>query len=364
MNPVRILEASEDYERFGINPKKVEPWEDGRRDNFEPHHFEWWYFDAVLDDGTVVVVQFMPRSGKSIFGKKTGPAVVKFTVTTPDGRKHFWEPAFKLNETHYSTDRCDVQYGPHYMRGDLTDYQIHMEPVNGMGVDFRLHSTTTPWRPGTSYFRFGSDDKYYTWLCVVPRGEVTGTLTMDGKQKEVHGFGYHDHQWGSEIFHLLFNNWVWARQKYDDYSLLIFDMVSRDEYGRERFPLAFLQDKDGNIIFESSHNVSCLVLDTCTDKASDKIYPKDIRYVFENGGKRLEYTLKQKSVIESIGKHTLNFLQRQVLRIMKMDATHARYFGEGQMKYSDGSTEINRNAELIYEFMYPGDSCLEYMQTK
>ena len=69
-----------------------------------------------------------------------------------------------------------------------------------MGADLKLHSLAKPFRPGSSYIEFGAEGRNYTWLCVVSTGEVTGTLTIGGKEQPVHGYGYHDHQWGNVNF--------------------------------------------------------------------------------------------------------------------------------------------------------------------
>jgi len=37
-------------------------WEDGLRADTGPGHFEWWYFDAHLQDGSTAVIVFMTKS--------------------------------------------------------------------------------------------------------------------------------------------------------------------------------------------------------------------------------------------------------------------------------------------------------------
>lgn len=241
-----LLNRPEDYKRLGINPNQVEPWEDGVRDTSAPNHFEWWYFDSILDDGTKVVVQFLSKNGRTFASDKFHPTIF-FKVTLPDGRQIDKEYHLKAEEIHWEKNACDVQFGPHFFKGDLQHYQIHMQLQDGMAADLTLYSTGKPYRPGTSYFQFGSEDKYYTWLCVVPRGKVTGSLTVDGQARNVSGSGYHDHQWGSINFHKYWNYWIWARQGFDDYSMLLFDFFTNEEYGYQRFPIIFIQDEHGNL---------------------------------------------------------------------------------------------------------------------
>ena len=73
-------------------------------------------------------------------------------------------------------------------------------------------STAKPWRPGAGGFVFG-DDGYFTWLCAVPRGTVTGTLYYDGKEHQVTGAGYHDHQWGNVKHNSTWDHWIWGSQE-------------------------------------------------------------------------------------------------------------------------------------------------------
>ena len=47
-----------DYERLGLIPGVNQPWEDGLRTAAADGTFEWWYFDAHLDDGSTVTVEF------------------------------------------------------------------------------------------------------------------------------------------------------------------------------------------------------------------------------------------------------------------------------------------------------------------
>ena len=114
---------------------------------------------------------------------------------------------------------------------DLKTYHIHVDRTGGVngtdgsggqgeasdvGCDLLLTSTEKRWRPGAGGFAFG-DDGYFTWLCAVPRGNVTGTLFYDGKEHQVTGAGYHDHQWGNVKHNSTWDHWIWGRQDFGDY---------------------------------------------------------------------------------------------------------------------------------------------------
>ena len=360
MSNAWLMNTAQDYERLGVNPKQIEVWEDGRRSTSEKGTWEWWYFDAILDEGTHIVIQFFTKSGTHMNSASDHPKF-KVRVTLPDGKEYSQGRNFPASACSWSTQQCDVRYGNNHFTGDLRDYSIYLEPQKGIGADLKLHSQSASWRPGSAYFAFGTPEKYYTWFCAVPRGELTGTLTLDGKERAVHGYAYHDHQWGNVTFLKEWNHWVWARQSFEDCSMLVFDMVSTEKTGYTRFPLVFIQDTEGNLLFESTDNVQCEILEEYYDEVSEKTYPKDIRYVFERDGKRAEYTLNMRSVIENNGKNNLPFAQRMIAKTLKVNASYTRYDGVGTLTLRDGDATLQRSGSLIYEFMYPGSSYQGHM---
>jgi hypothetical protein len=53
-----------------------------------------------------------------------------------------------------------------------------------------------------------------SWLLYMPRAEVSGTLTVDGKSYDVSAPGYHDHNWGE--WNLNGVTWNWAQYSEPD----------------------------------------------------------------------------------------------------------------------------------------------------
>lgn len=362
MARIRLMDRPEDYARLGVNPEKIELWEDGRRNtNLAPNNWEWWYSDFIFDDGSTAVVQFLTKEGRDV-GRKGDHPTVHIRIKLADGTELSDSPAFKVSETSYSQEQCDVVMGGNCFKGDLHEYHIQAHSKQGFGVDLKLTSQSKPYRPGSAYFEFGSQENFYTWLCVVPKGEVSGTMTYNGQTHAVHGSGYHDHQWGSTNFLKEWNHWVWARQRFNDYSMLVMDLVGSEKNEYVRFPITFIQDKDGNVIFENTKDVRCKVLKTHHDSVhSDKDYPVELEYVFENNGKRAVYHLVGKKVLESGGMKTVPAVIRLVCKKMGINHSYTRYLADGTLTLTDGENEVKRSSELIYEFMFPGDSFAGHM---
>ena len=96
----------------------------------------------------------------------------KFDITTPEG-KQISKRVTKFKSVTFSQDKCDVRWDNNCFIGDMKTYHIKAEPVDGYGFDVVLESESSPWRGETGHIGFEqNDEKYFTWLCVVPRGKV------------------------------------------------------------------------------------------------------------------------------------------------------------------------------------------------
>ena len=359
----RLLSLPEDYAKVGVKQGIVEPWEDGKRDDDRAGAYEWWYFDMILDDGSKAVIHFNTKALKNIRQNGCAPSVV-IKITLPDGTDYKDDLIYPVSEAVFGKDKCDVKYGPHSITGDLKEYVIKVEPVNGVGANLKLTNLGKPWRPGAGNYEFNNNKSgYFTWLCVVPKGKVEGTITVDGKERQVTGFGYHDHQWGNMSHLFTWNHWLWSRQSFDDYTILVFDIVTNAKYGHKRFPMMFLQDKDGNVICEDLNAPKTEVIEEYVEKLSQKKYPKVKKYTFENDGKKVEYTLSVVNELESRDAFTMAPKIAQLLfKIKKVHPSTARYYAKGDMKIIDGNQIIERSGNLIYEFVYMSSSYREFVE--
>lgn len=71
----RVMDKPEDFTKLGVNPDRIEAWEDGRRDSSKPGHAEIWYLTKLA----------ITRDGRS--ESITGPILYEFNyagVENPD----------------------------------------------------------------------------------------------------------------------------------------------------------------------------------------------------------------------------------------------------------------------------------------
>lgn len=134
-------------------------------------------------------------------------------------------------------------------------------------------------------------------------------------------------------------------------------MVSAERTDYTRFPIVFIQDNAGNLLYESNDNVNCQILYEYHDDISEKDYPRSIHYIFEKDGKKVDYTLESKRIIETNGKNNLPFAQKLVAKTLGVNASYTRYDAIGTLVFNNQK----RTGKLIYEFMYPGNTYKGHM---
>lgn len=59
--PAHLGTSPQEYAHLGLKQGQIEQWEDGMRTDGSPNTYEWWYFDAHLDDGSTVVITFFTK---------------------------------------------------------------------------------------------------------------------------------------------------------------------------------------------------------------------------------------------------------------------------------------------------------------
>src|SRR5208282_6729256 len=84
---LRLAGRPADYRKLGLQPVEVAQFEDGQRIGTEKGRYEWWYFDAHLDDGATVVVVFYTKPNVG----PNGPLAPRITINLAlaDGDRRF-----------------------------------------------------------------------------------------------------------------------------------------------------------------------------------------------------------------------------------------------------------------------------------
>lgn len=358
----RLMKETADFKKIGVEKDNILPWEDGRRDDGRNGAYEWWYFDSIMEDGTKVVIIFYDKYPLNIDRDITPHAEI--VITGPNGISHSEHFEYSVEDATYDKEGCNVKIGPHSFVGDLKNYTITIEPINGLGAEIKLSNLGQSWRPDSGYIGFGdADEGYFTWLCSVPKGKVTGNITVGSESREIKGFGYHDHQWGNMHTAMVWNHWIWIRQNVGDYNILVFDLVTNKEGGFKRYPLAFIQDKEGNVVFENTENAKFEVFEEYLQEETNKLHPKFFKYTFENKGKKVEYTVTMEGEIECLNNYKkVDDGMRAMLDKLNLQPSYTRYDGEGELTITENDNVETGSGSLIYEMIYNGKSYKEHVE--
>ena len=274
----RLYLGSDNQEIFNesIQPDElgdiVQSWEDGARTDDSKNQFEWWYFDAELDDGSLVVAYFY----KVHFLKDQ--FFIGFNYTSPQKEDFFRLKYFKSNEVSFQSDSCLVMMNKNLFAGNLNKYRIALDPddFDGFGFNLNLQSLVGPYRPQDGIIKAGDD--YFAWLAAVPNGDVDGTITVNGKEKKIKGSGYHDHNWGNTPLQKLFKSWTWFRGKAGPYTVILAELNAVESRGGFDIPILFVADEN-QVLVDKFGNKELL---TMKNNLIEDYYPSKNEPQFSN----------------------------------------------------------------------------------
>lgn len=180
-------------------------WENGRRlESTSAGAYEWWYVDGQFTNGMMVEVTFfyaIDEAGRLV--PRVSLRVVSKENSVIVDQKVYFDPT----ELTIAKEDVIVSAGSSYLRslGGRDAYEIFVDPAtnNGFGVRLQLERSGPSFRLDAGHTSNQAGDYFFAWLCAVPAGLMTGTITAGGKVIPVDGSGYQDHCWGDDPINLM-----------------------------------------------------------------------------------------------------------------------------------------------------------------
>jgi hypothetical protein len=353
--PLAVTASSDaDYERLGLARRDIRPWEDGARTDDRPGTYEWWYFDAHLDDGAKLVVVFLDKDLAS--PQKPLEPTIRLNLDLADGRS--FEKLVTFDPALWSSarDHADVRIGTNRFTGDLQTYRI-TAALGDVAVDVTLEAEVPSWRPETGYMLFGEDRKLeFAWLPSVPQGKVMASYTIGDQRYESSGIGYHDHNWGNVGLVEIVHDWYWARGQAGPYSVIASYINAHEKFDYAPIPV-FMLARDGVLIGDDPAQLTFKALDTFIDPVTKKPVANITRYTYGAADERYVVTftrrrdLSRNRMIES-----LHGLKRAAAELLRFDGAYLRFSGEIRVEHHRGAEIVDQFAteDAIWELMYFG----------
>lgn len=349
----RRADRTEDFDRLGLDPDTIAAWEDGMRTAGGAGSYEWWYFDAHLEDGASLVIAFYTKNPL----RPQGPLdpYVSVQLEQPGHEALSFEAHAASGDFSAAESRCEVKVGESSFSGDLRDYEIHVEHQAVM-IDVRLSAQVRSWRPGTGHVYFGKhDEHFFAWLPSVPQGTVSVAMSQNGRRTRRSGIGYHDHNWGDVPMPQLINHWYWGRAQAGPYSIISSYVTAEHRYGDVEIP-TFLLAKGSQVIADDPDKVRFRLEGEHIDTASAKPVADIVVYEYEDCDElyrvsfRREETIAERELIDEISgvKHVL-------ARIARFDGAYLRFTGPVQLERLVSGEKVEDVADPgIWELMYLG----------
>ena len=349
----RMADEREDFQRLGLDTESVAAWEDGLRTDAAPGSYEWWYFDAHLDDGSSLVVVFYTKN--PLAPDRPLEPYVSVQLNRPGGEALAFECHASAEQFSASQDGCDVRIAANRFRGDLHDYEIHVAN-DDVTIDVELTAQVRPWRHGAGRVYFGEhDEHFFAWLPAVTQGTVSVELGVGGRTERLTGVGYHDHNWGDVAMPRLINHWYWGRAQAGPYSIIASDMTAEHKYGGVEMP-NFLLTKGETIVADDATKVRFRLEDEYTDEQSGKPTGNVVVYEYDDGRDRYRVSFhREETIVDRQLIDEVSGLKHLVARLRHFDGSYLRFTGMVQLEhFVEGSKVQDVSDHGIWELMYFG----------
>ena len=285
--------------------------------------YEWWYFDALSDDGKDAVVVifldnfiFSPRYNKQaelritnyklwketpqseirnpkspvpavafVYYRSGKPVYRAFNEYAPEEFSADEEiPTCRIGDNSFKFE--DAPYGSGY----VLSINVKLRKNHYLEAHFEWLSIESDFAPEE---KVGSHDSH-SWNLVAPRSDVTGRITVSndkGKNKDVvhfRGTGYHDHNLDNRWLPDTVQDWQWGRAHFADATAVFYRYK---EHGSEPIAKLYIVNqgelREIDVVYEEQSHAR--------DKFGIK-YPTRLRLVSEDD---FRLRVKQTEIIDS-----------------------------------------------------------------
>jgi predicted secreted hydrolase len=193
-----------------LKAEKIIPKDDTYHGNIKLLDIEWWYFDAIFDNGYSIQIGFRTYHIK-------GFGIVQSRINVYKNGKPISEQLKidLISNFHIDQDYPNISINnnnviefneDNYKKNKKWEYKIKLS-IKDTTVDLLFVGNTLGWKIETSDT---------CWTVPLPKAIVKGKIKIKGEETEVKGIGYHDHNWSYSPTTAMNNyGWYWGRTSAD-----------------------------------------------------------------------------------------------------------------------------------------------------
>lgn len=221
----------------------------------DPGSQEWWYFDAISDDGrdALVLIWFAALPFDPAYGvatlrylrdprRRPAPRPLDHCAINlnwyHDGRLVAYAlNGFRSEHFVYRADPFAVEVaGNRIDRRDGPTYDLHVE-TPAVDTRSRIRADLT-FHPATGCApverNLGTAQQPHHWILAAADGRLEGEIVVDGRRPRSLRFlgrGYHDHNAGREDFSIALERWSWGRVHHGERTEIYYHSIPRSGHG-------------------------------------------------------------------------------------------------------------------------------------
>lgn len=204
---------------FEFQPQDITLKDDSYHGSLGLQFTEWWYFDALLNDG--YSIQFSIRI---LSGFKLSFLFVRFDIYKEGHLVVHKRKIHLLKDVEISREKPFIKISQRtIMNGYLDEkrgtfiYDISLV-MDDITAQLQFIGITQGWK--------GKHEANDWWAVALPRAQVKGMITRRQQSIDVYGSGYHDHNWNVKIFALKNIGWYWGKI-YSDHTAITWAKILR-----------------------------------------------------------------------------------------------------------------------------------------
>ncbi len=335
-----LVQAKPSTERFVFSSSiAADTWHPQK----DPKAYEWWYFDALSDDGKeALVIVFLdnfiysprynnPSENLGLLGDAPRFPAVSFTYFADGKRVYRVEREFSASEFSASESEPECRIGNNGFRFESASYgsgylvSVELPMPRGRVLRAELEWLSIESDFGSEPFCY--DETAHCWNMVAPRSDVSGKLTVTDARGRItdtrtfRGTGYHDHNLDNRWLASTVKEWHWGRAHFND-STAVFCRYSEIGGGEPKTHLMLV--RGGKL-----HRLDAVSV--------DQKYARDrfgVRYPMH-----LRITTAEKIRFES-----------KAIKVIDSSLYHLRYLSSIRLEMPDGSEHLTSG---ITEFIAP-----------